>query len=439
MKDSIARLSLIGLAGAVGLAATFALGQGSGFQPLSIRSDDGGPYQNRLYGRVVTVSGEELRGFIRWDRNEGSWADLLDAYKQLPRTEYERQAVEVDEGSSGFRIRSSDGGRISVLGLRFAFEGFRDRRVTSGIRFGHVRRVEVLDDDAALFILKSGEEIELSAHSTDLGDGMRALIVEDALRGPTELRWRDLDVIEFMPAGDAEGMEPEGRRLYGTLTARSGDQFTGYVGWDVDEIYTSDILDGEEDGQDREIPFGRIASIERHSSSAARVLLKDGQELTLRDSNDVDSGNRGIAISDPALGQVSLEWDEFESVVFHEAEDHASYSEFPGGERIRGIVVTDRGEEYQGLIRWDADEAYTWELLNGENRGVEYAVEFDKIARIAKASSRSVEVELLDGRTFRLRDSNDVDDGNRGIFIEDGESGVTFVDWESFAELRLER
>ncbi len=45
-------------------------------------------------------------------------------------------------------------------------------------------------------------------------------------------------------------------------------------------------------------------------------------------------------------------------------------------------------------------------------------------------------VTLLDGRVLELKDSNDVDDGNRGIFVEEGET-VTEVDWEDFAELRL--
>ena len=37
--------------------------------------------EGRLYGRVVTRRGDEHVGFIRWDRNEGSWADFLDADK----------------------------------------------------------------------------------------------------------------------------------------------------------------------------------------------------------------------------------------------------------------------------------------------------------------------------------------------------------------------
>ena len=45
--------------------------------PLVERID--APAQDsRLYGNVTTRSGEEFEGYIRRDRNEGSWADLLD-------------------------------------------------------------------------------------------------------------------------------------------------------------------------------------------------------------------------------------------------------------------------------------------------------------------------------------------------------------------------
>ncbi len=44
-------------------------------EPVQISGD------NRLYGTVTTLNGRRYEGYIRWDRNEGSWADLLDANK----------------------------------------------------------------------------------------------------------------------------------------------------------------------------------------------------------------------------------------------------------------------------------------------------------------------------------------------------------------------
>ncbi|MFQ5704375.1 MAG: hypothetical protein ACE5HT_10160 [Gemmatimonadales bacterium] len=39
---------------------------------------------DRLFGRITTTDGQVLEGFIRWDKNEGSVLDLLDASKRIP-------------------------------------------------------------------------------------------------------------------------------------------------------------------------------------------------------------------------------------------------------------------------------------------------------------------------------------------------------------------
>ena len=57
---------------------------------------------NRLYGTVVTRHGERFEGYIRWDRNEGSWADLLDASKRYTRA---RARGNGDRAGRSLRIR----------------------------------------------------------------------------------------------------------------------------------------------------------------------------------------------------------------------------------------------------------------------------------------------------------------------------------------------
>ena len=349
----------------------------------------------RLYGNVVTRSGDEFEGYIRWDRNEGSWADLLDVDWK---------------------------GRRSTL---------------SGIRFGHVRRIDVLNSHEALFTLKSGQQQELGGRRTDLGRGLRALVVDDPRQGVAELKWRDLEAVEFMAAPD--GIIPWGERLYGTLITRAGLEFTGYVTWDMDEILTTDILDGkDQDGVDREIAFSDVISIRRESSRAARVVVESGEEMVLRGTNDVGRTNRGISVSDPTLGQVKVGWKDFSEVHFRRAPVQTTYEEFDGGRPIRGTVVTESGEELTGDIRWDNDEEYTWEMLDGDYKGIDFTVEFSQIASIAKRGY-SAAVELVDGRTFQLSGTNDVNPGNRGITIRAEDGSAHRVEWDDFRELRLHR
>ncbi len=414
--DDIRRLLLIAVSALVAVGVTVALVANSApdHNGLTIEIQiselpDGSAHANRLYGRVLTLAGDEFEGFLRWDQNEGSWADVLDASKVLERA----------------RVGSDD--------LSFAFDP--SISTIAGIRFGHILSIEVLDDDAAFLVLKSGEVVELGAYATDLGSNLRALVVEDAAGVESRFQWRDLDIIEFMPA--PEGQRPSGRRLHGTLMTRSGLEFTGYVAWDVEEIYTTDLLDGEEDGRQRGIPFGSIVANERYTSGDAYVRLESGEEILLRDSQDVDDSNRGISVSDASMGQVLVDWGDFESVRFHPAEAPAGYGQFDGGVPIHGTVVTTSGDEMAGDIRWDADEAYTWEMLNGEYGGIEFQIEFSRIASITRRSLDGVTVELKDGRTFDLSGTNDVSAGNKGVFITDANGNERLVEWQDFDSVRF--
>lgn len=345
---------------------------------------------NRLYGTVTTVYGSEFTGYIRWDRNEGSWTDLLDAMKPRRR------------GGSGI----------------------------SGIRFGHIDRIDVTGRSSAAFTLRSGERMELTANASDLGSGLRSLVVEEANGDLVEFEWRDLESVDFEAPGSTP---PAESRMHGTLRTRSGMEFTGYVTWDVDEIYSGDILDGDANGRRMRIPFGEIASIERNSSWSSRVTLTNGEQYVLEGTNDVDGSISGIEVSDATLGVVKLDWDDFDMVEFHGTDDEVAAANFDGGRPIEGTVIDRFGDRYTGEIVWDADEAYTWEMLNGEIRGIDFWVEFGQIESIEKSRNGAV-VTLKDGRSFELSDSNDVDRGMRGLTIRtDGRDYE--VSWADFSEV----
>jgi hypothetical protein len=234
-----------------------------------------------------------------------------------------------------------------------------------------------------------------------------------------------------------------GTRLYGTVTTRRSGEFTGFISWDVDEALTEDELDGEERRRKRSIEFGNITSIERASSRSAMVTLKSGREMRLDGTNDVDSGNRGVVISDKKLGRIVVDWDEFEKVQFVDPprDAYAMYADYDGGDRLYGTVTTEDGETFSGYIRWDDDEEFGWELLDGELHDVEIDVEFRNIKAIEKLSRRSSRVELWDGREFRLRNSNDVNDENKGIIVMEKEedSDEVYIDWDEFERIEFRK
>lgn len=384
----------------------------------------------RIYGKLTTVDGEIFEGPIRWDLNEGSWVDILNGTKKLSGCY-----------SSSTRKKYREGKKtIKIFGLRIerSEDYYYGGSALSGIRFGHIKTLAVIDDNAILITLKSGEEVELKSNSTDIGESIRELVIEDKDEGEIEFDWNDIEQIEFMDS-DPRFESNFGERLYGTLTTRRDDEFTGWVCWDVDEMFAEDILDGKEKHRNRKIEFGKIASIERYSSSSARVTLKNGDEIVLKGTNDVDDDNRGIIITDVGLGQVVVDWDDFDRLDFKSPPRQVKYDEFDGGRLLKGTVYTEDGEQYTGKICWDADERYTWEILDGEYYGVEFDVDFGYIKEIKRRGSRSAVVTLWDGRSFRLKGTNDVDDDNKGIYVELQDGEEIAIDWDEFDRVEFSR
>lgn len=399
--------------------------------PVAARAQDGAD-PSRLFGRIVTTDGSVYEGYIRWDMNEAGWFDILHGDKEIP----DRNRVDAERlgWEPGRRER-----RIEIFGIGITWDEETvgiGSSAQSGIRFGHISTLERLGSQRARLVLKSGEVVEFDGGG-DVGRSVDGIRVEDPRGGQVELDWGDIRVIDFI--GGPGGPSAWGDRLYGTLETRDGDRFEGYIVWDMDELFTEDVLDGEERGQDHEIPFGRIRSIQRYSSSAARVTLVEGEELILRGSNDVDSDNRDILVADPSFGEVRVQWDELERVDFATPPERPEFGAFDGGQRIRGTVRGRGGESHTGFIRWDNDEEYTWELLDGEIRdGVALDIEFHAIRSIRRVGSDVSRVTLRDGRVFDLGSSNDVADGNKGIFVERDDGTLVLVPWDRFEEVEFE-
>lgn len=383
------------------------------------------PVVDRIYGTITTRDGDTFEGLIRWDKNEASWVDVLDGDKTFSET-------------TTRKVRRT----IEIFGIEIAeFEDYDQGGMsrTSGIRFGHLESLENTGSNRALLTLRSGQRLELRGGSTDIGNDVRSILIEDPRRGEIEFRWRDIDRVDFR-ATPRDARSRYGPRLYGTLTTRDGDDFEGYITWDMDEVLADDVLDGEDErGYDRKIRFGTIAVIERNSSSSANVTLHAGEEMRLSGTNDVNDDNNDILVLDPTLGEVRVGWDEFDRVEFFEPRFPVDYESFYSSGQIRGTVYTRDGEGFEGLIRWDNDEEHAWEFLNGDVREVEFEVEFGLIAEIERLSSSGARVTLRDGRTFDLRDSNDVNDDNDGIYVYLRNGDEVRVDWRDFERVVFDK
>ncbi len=375
--------------------------------------------RGRICGTVQTRDGETFRGPIRWDKNEAFWDDIMDATKKREGSHREGRRREKN---------------VSILGLKITWdEEGSESHASSGIQFGYLKSLERRSKNRAILTLRNGDQVTFYGSGTDVGSGIREIIIHDPDEGQVELDWEDLDLVEFEECDSDEIIEPE-TRLYGEVETRRGDIFKGFICWDVDELFYSDILDGEERHRNRKIPFGKIKVIERRSSSSAWVELRSGDKMTLSGTNDVNSGNRGIMILDPQFGRVTVRWDDFDRLEFLDDGDKhlLSYDQFRDPKPLRGVVYDEDGNSFEGDIRWDDDETENWERLDGEYKGLDIDIEFSQIDQIERKSSNSVLVTLKNGNSFKLSGSNDVNDENKGIFVTTDKGDEIELDWWDF-------
>ncbi len=389
---------------------------------------------DRIWGTVITSKGAEITGFIRWDRNEINWTDLLNGSKRF---DWEALAVWDEAVNQG--AEPTDDRSIEFAGYRITWDddqGSQPDVADSGVRFGHIASLRVTGDDEVEVTLRSGQTFELAGGATDIGTNIRELLIEVPGGETIELEWNELERVEFSSA--PPGAQPSSSRLYGRVEDRWGNPLSGYIAWDLDEALGADLLNGELDGRNRSIAFDRIASIQRDGWDASIVTLLDGSVMRLSGSSDVGRGHGGVQVSDPRLGQITVSWDDFGRVDFREPDPPLTWDDFAESRRLRGTVETESGEVVTGWIRWDADEEYDWEILNGNWRDLIHHVEFSMIARIEKRSSRESDVILWDGRVLQLDGSNDVDRGNKGIFVETDSGERYLIKWANFASAEFE-
>lgn len=417
--------------------------------PASAQSAD------RIWGRVHTTEGEVHRGFIRWDETAASWADILEARRELPEENYFAW-LEAHDRERATRTIELRGYRIiwDEVDPDFPME------VLSGVRFGHLDSLVVLDGEHAQLTLRSGTRLRLEPRGGSRGTSSPDVHVEAPGETEVEVEWEELERVVFStPPATAL---PAARRLYGDAEDRDGHRFTGYLAWDQDEILESDVLDGRETRRpsDRQVRFDRIRSLAR-TDRGTRVELRDGGTLELEGSNDVDRGNRGLRISDPGLGVVVVPWEHLQAVRLDDAGDpvgevggpdagtggtSGARGGFDGGRLLAGTVVTREGEEVRGELRWDADEAGSWDILNGETEGIEYGIEFGFIRRIVPGEEDGAAVTLADGRTLELDGPRDVSSDNKGVMVavagnsgtSDGSSGWRLIPWDDIREVRFD-
>ena len=353
-----------------------------------------------LYGRIASAAGPIYEGRLRWGRGRGQeafWGDYFNGFKSL-----NPWAVHLPPellGKDPTRILGIEIGGGSKLDLGRPFMA----------RFGDIARIEVIGRDVRL-TLKSGTVLITNYSSfNDLDDGVR---VWDRSQGILDVGARQIRTIDFLPA---PGAGPLPHRLHGTVYTRSGD-FTGFIQWNRNKGLGSDELGGRTADGDLRVRFDTIQSIAREVKSS-RVTLLDGREILLTGPESGD-GNLGIYVDDPRFGRVLIAWDAFERLDFSPGGNGPSYSDFPPGLPLTGIVTTRAGRRLEGRLVYDLDESETTETLDAPAQGVDYTIPFGLIISIElPGREERARLTLSNGEQLQLDRRGDLGEATGGMLI----------------------
>lgn len=388
--------------------------------------------QGFIYGRILTEDGDKYEGPIRWGKEEVYWTDMFNASKrENENLEYlsERDLEQLEK-----RYDDDNDDLVSRF-LSISWNDDDDDQFVHefSTAFGNIKAMKIRSSSRLDIKLKDGKQIALNGSGyNDVGAKIRIL---DKDFGITQISWNNIDEIEFLPT-PSKLEEKFGEPLYGTVVCEIGE-FTGFIQWDHDERVGTDVLDGEEDGNDYEIAFDKIQSIERDGFSSSIVTLKSGRSLDLKGTNDVDDDNKGIIVTVKGLGRVDIPWDEFEKVTFKEAPNAGpAFNSFKSPDLISGTVEVSNGESYSGQIIYDLDEAYTFEVLNGEDDDIKFIIPFKNIKEIEPQSSYATLISIKGGGELRLEEGQDVSDKNTGILVK-ANSEWEYIPWKRIRKVSL--
>lgn len=222
-----------------------------------------------MYGTVESDLGE-FTGYIQWDHDERVGTDVLD-------------------------------GDTNDDDVSIPFD-----RIESIERDGYSR---------STVILRSGRELSLRG-SNDVDDDNKGIIITTPGFGRVDLEWEDFDKVTFKEApgsGPTYDSFETPEKIEGTVTVDNGDVHVGEIIYDLDEEYTFEVLNGEDNDTKFIVPFKNITKIERRGSDRARITLKSGNTIMMEDAQDVSEDNQGILIKTQS-DRIYVPWDRVEKI-----------------------------------------------------------------------------------------------------------------------------
>ncbi len=388
--------------------------------------------QGFIYGKITTFDNETYTGQIRWGKEEAFWTDMFDASKIFNENiDYLSESELTDLAKKKVK---SWGGNWKGKNKEEALKEQVDFIHQLSCQFGEIKSLNMKRYKRVELTFRNGASFWVSGENyNDIGTEIR---MYDAEKGEVELDWTEVVLIEFMssPKGFNSAI---GAPLYGNVKTRQG-VYSGYIQWDKDERLSTDMLDGKTDRGKKSIAFADIKTIEKYRNGAS-VILNSGEEFYIYGTNDVNSENRGIFITDETIGRVEISWDQLIEVEFDSKPPLKlkPYKDFKNPAILNGTVRTNSGQTLKGNIVFDLDEQFDFEMLNGEQGDSEYQIPFRNIKKIVPQGKGESKVILRSNQALNLEASQDVNNKNEGVLVFDDGKEPQYVRWQELKEIEF--
>lgn len=173
--------------------------------------------------------------------------------------------------------------------------------------------------------------------------------------------------------------------------------------------------------------FGDITRIELLGKNV-RVTLKSGTvfDSDWYSSNDLDDG---VRVWDRSRGVLDFGPRRVRAIEFLPADAAGAVPQ-----QLHGTVRTRQGD-FTGFVQWNRNKGVGTDELSGRSANGNLSLRFDTLRSIARHSSDSSLVTMLDGREIILSGSREVGKENLGIYVDDRRYGRVLISWDAFERL----
>ncbi len=376
-----------------------------------------------LYGTLTDDNGKTFTGTIRWGDQETFLSDIFNGRKIKTVGIEHLSDDEVDHLES-----LQPGPKASIGDVEITFKSFFGNDIELpyfNTTFGSIKRIDVKDGLFTATLHDGTTIISDGEGSNDLHDDINVM---DAQGKRNEFDIEDISSVVFSKA--PSDVTTYGDGIYGTVTSEIGT-FSGRIMWDKDERLTHEKLDGNDETKDYEIQFADIKSIEK-SDNKSKVNLKDGVELLLGGTNDVNRGNRGIWVDNPDLGRIEIHWKQFIKLDIEEVDvewlDFDDYVQQAA--KLSGTVILNDDTQLEAQqITLDLNQQSQDELLYADVNQANRQIPFRIIKQITKKHEHAVDLLMRDQSTLMAYGTRSVNIENNGVLISNNDEH-RWVPWQ---------